>query len=177
MMNQESTAVPGTADNSAQSSWVSFTNVSSSAPAGVYVYRLTFDLPCTNGASINGRFMADDTARIVLNGTPTAATPTSDATKAPADGATRAPPAMRLRSPTTLTSSRARTGSRRMVARTTLSASRTQRGRSAAAGPGAHSGVSGTGSRIVVSGTPARAGALETAFQVPAVSEFLDCRM
>jgi hypothetical protein len=63
--------------NDAASSWVSFTPNSSSAAIGVYVYRLTFNLPCTNGASINGRFMSDDSARIWLNGVPTAALSTS----------------------------------------------------------------------------------------------------
>ena len=67
------TALPGTAwlANSPQSSWLSFTGNSQSAPPGVYVYRLTFNLPCTNGASITGRFLADDNSRIFLNGLPT----------------------------------------------------------------------------------------------------------
>jgi hypothetical protein len=66
------TTVPGAwLPNSVQSRWVSFTNSSSSAPPGVYVYRLTFDLPCTNGARITGRFLADDNSRIFLNGSST----------------------------------------------------------------------------------------------------------
>lgn len=69
--------------NDANSSWISFTNNSSQAARGVYVYRLAFTLPCTNGASIVGRFLADDSARIWLNGVPTANLVTSYSTWAP----------------------------------------------------------------------------------------------
>jgi hypothetical protein len=69
--------------NDANSSWVSFTPNSSSAAVGVYIYRLTFNIPCTNGASIVGRFMSDDAARIWLNGVPTAALSTSFSTWTP----------------------------------------------------------------------------------------------
>ncbi len=69
--------------NTAASSWVSFTPNSQSAAPGVYIYRLTFNVPCTNGASIGGRFMSDDTARIYLNGVPTAALSTSFTTWSP----------------------------------------------------------------------------------------------
>jgi hypothetical protein len=69
--------------NNAQSSWLSYIGNSSSAPPGVYVYRLKFNVPCTNGASISGRFLSDDTARMYLNGTPTAAFSASFATWTP----------------------------------------------------------------------------------------------
>ena len=59
--------------NTAASSWISFLNNSYTAAPGTYVYRLKFDLVCTNDASIVGRFLADDTATILLNGQPTAA--------------------------------------------------------------------------------------------------------
>jgi len=63
--------------NTPASSWVSFTPNSQNAAIGVYVYRLTFNVPCTNGASIVGRFMSDDAARVYLNGVPAAALSTS----------------------------------------------------------------------------------------------------
>jgi hypothetical protein len=78
------TTTPGAwLPNNAQSRWVSYTGNSGSAPPGVYVYRLTFLVPCTNGASITGRFLSDDTARMYLNGSPTAAFSASFSTWTP----------------------------------------------------------------------------------------------
>ena len=57
--------------NTAVSSWVSYTADSSAAPAGLYRYRLAFNLPCTAGASIVGRIATDDWAAVHLNGVPT----------------------------------------------------------------------------------------------------------
>lgn len=67
------TVAGGWLPNTAASAWVSYRPNSSGFPGGIHVYRQTFDLPCTNGASIVGRFAADDTARIFLNGQPTPA--------------------------------------------------------------------------------------------------------
>jgi len=69
--------------NDANSSWVSFTPNSQNAAPGVYIYRLTFNIPCTNGASVVGRFMSDDAARIYLNGAQTPALSTSFSTWTP----------------------------------------------------------------------------------------------
>ncbi|MDB6035191.1 MAG: hypothetical protein JWM16_5529, partial [Verrucomicrobiales bacterium] len=69
--------------NDATSKWVSFISNSGNAAPGVYIYRLKFTLPCVKGASITGRFMSDDAARIYLNGVPTAALSTSFNTWAP----------------------------------------------------------------------------------------------
>jgi hypothetical protein len=58
--------------NSGLSKWVGPTATYASRPPGVYYYTNRFFLCSTNGASLAGRWTADDTGRIHLNGAPTA---------------------------------------------------------------------------------------------------------
>jgi hypothetical protein len=63
------TAVPtGWLPNDAASSWVSYLDNTFTSPAGWFIYRLTFNLTCTNDAAIAGRFAVDNAAWIYLNG-------------------------------------------------------------------------------------------------------------
>ena len=54
--------------NSPESQWIGPAQFVASCPAGVYRYQLKFYLPCLPGASIVGRFAADNSAGLYLNG-------------------------------------------------------------------------------------------------------------
>jgi len=58
--------------NSASSKWVGPTPSYAASPGGVFLYTNHFFLCSTNQASLGGRWTADDSGRIWLNGTPTA---------------------------------------------------------------------------------------------------------
>ena len=56
---------------SPSSQWIGPAQFVSQCPAGVYHYRVRFSVPCGgDAASINGRWTADDSARMILNGNP-----------------------------------------------------------------------------------------------------------
>jgi hypothetical protein len=61
--------------NGPNSQWVGPFPTLVNAPGGVYCYTLNFTIPCPTNvpirASLNGRWMADDTGTIYLNGAPT----------------------------------------------------------------------------------------------------------
>jgi hypothetical protein len=50
------------------SQWITPNTTSGNGPAGIYDYRLTFSLADISGATLTGKFAADDSARIRLNG-------------------------------------------------------------------------------------------------------------
>jgi hypothetical protein len=50
------------------SQWITPNTTSGNGPAGIYDYRLTFSLADISGATLTGKFAADDSARISLNG-------------------------------------------------------------------------------------------------------------
>ena len=56
--------------NGPNSQWIG-ADLSSYCQGGVFRYRLCFDLSCTDGAAIIGRWAADDVGEIYLNGQPT----------------------------------------------------------------------------------------------------------
>jgi hypothetical protein len=53
------------------SQWITPNTTSGSGPVGTYDYRLTFSLDDILGATLTGKFAADDNAKILLNGVDT----------------------------------------------------------------------------------------------------------